>query len=75
MSTITQPKGYSMFCNNTPTAFESKRSKQQTMNTQPTKRKATARCAYCGKRHKVRPAYVGYESGALCFRCEKELRQ
>lgn len=31
----------------------------------------TVRCAMCGKRHRVRLAFVGYESDALCASCEK----
>lgn len=35
----------------------------------PTK---TVRCAYCGRRHRLRPAFVGYEENALCARCERD---
>jgi len=33
----------------------------------------TVRCVNCGRRHKLRAAYVGYENEALCAKCEKEM--
>jgi hypothetical protein len=32
---------------------------------------ARATCANCGRRHRTRPAYVGYESDALCAGCDR----
>lgn len=37
----------------------------------PKRRKV--RCSYCGKYHRLRPAFVGYEDQALCVKCEKAI--